>query len=218
MFSAVIVAAGSGKRTGLDYNKIFYKIKGLSIIEYSVKKFLEDDDFKEIIIVISKEDLNHVREIFKSTKVKYVIGGSTRQKSVFNGLSLVNEDYVFIHDSARPNILTEDINRLKENVKEKDAVILYTPVKDSVIEYKENIVNKYLDRNEIGLVQTPQAFQSDLIKKAHSLAIKSKVKYTDDASLYRQELNKEVYLLQGNENNIKATTKHDLLLLEEILW
>lgn len=217
MFSAVIVAAGSGKRTGLEYNKIFYKLKGLYLIEYSVNKFLEDKDFKEIIIVVSKEDLKQVREIFRSPKVKYVIGGSTRQKSVFNGLSLVNEEYVFIHDSARPNLLNEDINSIKDNVKEKDAVILYVPVKDSVIEYKEGIVQKYLDRNEIGLVQTPQAFRTNQIKKAHSLAIKSKIKYTDDASLYMQELNKQVYLLQGNENNIKATTKHDLLLLEEIL-
>jgi 2-C-methyl-D-erythritol 4-phosphate cytidylyltransferase len=217
MFSAVIVAAGSAIRSGLGYNKIFYDIKGKCLIEYSVDKFIQDDDFTEIIIVVSKEDLKKVRTIFSNPKIKFVIGGSTRQKSVFNGLSLVNEESVFIHDSARPNMSIEDIDKLKEALKDSPAVILYTPVKDSIIKHKDEELEEYLDRATIGLVQTPQAFNSKLIKKAHSLAIKSKMVYTDDASLFRHELKGEIRLIEGNELNFKATTKYDLMLLEELL-
>jgi len=217
MFSVVIVAAGSATRTGLGYNKIFYKIKGKTLIEYSVQYFLKDTDVKEIIIVVSKEDMKQVRSIFSSTKIRYVIGGSTRQKSVFNGLSLVNEEYVLIHDSARPNLNENCISQLKKHVLEKKACILFNPVKDSVVEYKGDTVKRYLNRNNIGLIQTPQAFHSDLIKKAHSLAIKNKHKYMDDASLYRKELSQDVFLIQGGDVNIKATTKKDLALLEELL-
>jgi len=218
MFSAVIVAAGSGERTGLGYNKIFYKIKDKNLIEYSVDNFTKDEDFAEVIIVVSKEDLKEVRKIFSNPKIKFVIGGSTRQKSVFNGLSLVNEEFVFIHDSSRPNISLEEIEKLKCSLKENNAVILYMPVKDSIIKFTNGELLEYIDRSVIGLVQTPQAFNSKLIKKAHSLAIKSKMLYTDDASLFRQELKQKVTIIEGNELNFKATTKHDLLLLEELLW
>jgi len=218
MFSTIIVAAGSAKRTELGYNKIFYKIHGKTLLEYSLVHFLKDDDFKEIIIVLSKEDLHEVRKIFSDPKIKYVIGGSTRQKSVFNGLSLVNEEYVFIHDGARPNINKEIILDLKEKVKNRDAVILYTKVKDSVVKYYENEVSEYLNRDEIGFIQTPQVFRSDLMKKAHSQAINNKNFYTDDASLFMKELKKDIYLVENNDLNIKATTKLDLMLLEELLW
>ncbi|XMB71525.1 2-C-methyl-D-erythritol 4-phosphate cytidylyltransferase [Mycoplasmatota bacterium WC30] len=217
MFSAVIVAAGSARRAGLGYNKIFYKIKGKTLIEYSIKPFLDDEDFKEIIIVLSKEDLKEIRSLFSDPKIKYVIGGSTRQKSVFNGLSLVNEEFVFIHDSARPNLSKKDIIKVKELAATEDAIVLYMPAKDSVVEYSGNEINKYLKRDLIGLIQTPQVFNSKLIKNAHSLAINNKNTYTDDASLYMKELKKNVFLVEGNELNIKATTKLDLLILEELL-
>jgi len=217
MYSAVIVAAGSAKRTGLGYNKIFYRIKNKALIEYSLKPFLVDEEFSEIVIVVSKEDLQEVRSLFSNPKIKYVIGGSTRQRSVFNGLSLINEEFVFIHDSARPNLSIDEITNLKSAVKNCGAAVLYAPVKDSVVEYRGSQIIKYLQRDQVGLIQTPQAFRSDAIKKAHSLALKNKHDYTDDAGLYISELNLQVEMIAGSELNIKATTKLDLAILEEIL-
>ncbi len=217
MYSAVIVAAGHAKRTGLGYNKIFYKIRNKHLIEYSVDRFVGDKDCKEIIIVVSKEDLQQVRAIFSHPKIKYVIGGSTRQKSVFNGLSLVNEPKVLIHDGARPMLTMEDIQQIKQALNDHHAVTLYRPARDSIMTYHDSFVDDYLDRSNIGLILTPQAFDSALIKKAHSMAIKHKQDYTDDTSLIKAELNEAVYLLEGNEYNIKATTKYDLCLLEDIL-
>ncbi|XFA98435.1 2-C-methyl-D-erythritol 4-phosphate cytidylyltransferase [Candidatus Izemoplasma sp. B36] len=217
MYSALIVAAGSAQRTGLGYNKIFYKIKDKTLLEHTIENFIKDSDFKEIVIVLSKDDLSKVKSIFKNDKIKYVIGGSTRQKSVFNGLNLINTKYVFIHDGARPNIKQTEIAKLKQVARNADAVVLYTKAKDSVVKYEEDNIKEYVDRNEIGLIQTPQVFKSDLIKKAHSLAINNNNTYTDDASLFIKELNKKVALVEGQELNIKATTKYDLTLLEEIL-
>ncbi len=217
MYSAVIVAAGSAVRTGLGYNKIFYKIKNRPLIDYSVRRFLGDEECGEVIIVVSKEDLQEVRSLFSNPKIKYVIGGSTRQKSVFNGLSLINEEFVFIHDSARPNLSETDIFNLKNSLKDNDAVVLYTPVKDSVVEYSGKRISNYLQRDQVGLIQTPQAFRSDAIKKAHSLALKNKHDYKDDAGVYMNELGLPVELIEGNEFNIKATTKFDLKILEELL-
>ncbi len=217
MFSVVIVAAGNASRAKLGYNKIFYPINGKYLIEYSVDYFLKDNDFKEIIIVVSKNDLQRMRSLFSNSKIKYVIGGSSRQKSVFNGLSLVNEEFVMIHDSARPNLKSINLNYLKESTIKNDACILFIPVRDSVIEYNKNRILKYLNRSNIGLIQTPQAFKTKLIKKAHSFALKKGNNYTDDASLYIKELNKEVTLILGDEMNIKATTQIDFTFLEEIL-
>ena len=218
MFSVVIVAAGNASRAGLGYNKIFYPIKGKYLIEYSVDYFLKDNDFKEIIIVVSKNDLQRVRSLFSSSKIKYVFGGSSRQRSVFNGLSLVTEEFVMIHDSARPNLQILNIDYLKQETINNDACVLFTPTKDSVIEYNKGKIIKYLNRDNIGLIQTPQAFRTSLIKKAHSLALKNGNNYTDDASLYIKELNKDISLILGDETNIKATTKIDFTFLEEVLW
>lgn len=217
MYSVIIVAAGSAKRTELGYNKIFYKIKGKTILEHSLQLFIDDNDFKEIVIVLSKDEIAEVKSMFSNPKIKYVIGGSTRQKSVFNGLALVNERYVFIHDGARPNIDRKQIMQLKQVCKNTEACVLYSKVRDSVIQYSESKILNYLDREEIGLIQTPQVFDSKAIKKAHSLAINNKNNYTDDASLYMSELNKTVELVEGSDLNIKATTKFDLMLLEELL-
>lgn len=217
MYSVLIVAAGSAKRTGLGYNKIFYKIKGKTILEHSMNHFINDQDFKEIIIVLSKTEISKVKSLFSNPKIKYVIGGNTRQKSVFNGLTLVKEKYVFIHDGARPNLIDSDINRLKNLILHEEAVVIYTKAKDSIVKYTDDLINSYLDRKEIGLIQTPQVFDSKLIKKAHSLAINNKHTYTDDASLFLNELNKNVKLILGDGLNIKATNKFDLMLLEELL-
>ena len=86
-----------------------------------------------------------------------------------------------------------------------------------MVEYSGNKVVKYLVRDNIGLIQTPQVFKSELIKKAHSSAIKNRNHYNDDASLYMNELGMDVTLIEGSDSNLKATTKNDLALLEDIL-
>lgn len=217
MYSVIIVAAGSGSRTGLAYNKIFYEIKNQPLIKYTLDKFINDDDFSEVIIILSRQDIQSVKSLFNNSKIKYTLGGKTRQESVLNGLNEVSNDVVFIHDCARPNIYVEDLNKLKNEMVNREACVLYTSVKDSVLKMENGKVLEYIDRSSVALVQTPQVFKTNLIKEAHLLSKKNNNSYTDDASLFINELKRDVYLVEGNELNFKVTTKRDLLLLEEIL-
>ncbi len=216
MYSALIVAAGSGTRMDLDYNKVFYKIKNKTIIEYSVEFFRADKDCEEIVIVVAEDDKAKMKELFPS--IKLVIGGATRQESVLNGLSVIESEYVMIHDGARPNLKRYFIQEVKNKMKELDAAILCYKVQDSVMTETDDRINHYLDRDEICFVQTPQAFKKELILIAHRQADKSNHKYLDDASVYMHELNKDVFLVYGDNTNIKATTRSDLEILEVLLW
>lgn len=218
MFSVIILGGGSGQRMGLGYNKVLYKIKGLTVIEHAVQKFLIDPDFKEIIVVINRKDYDQVHVILNHPKIKVIKGGKTRQESVLLGLNQVKDcDYVFIHDGARPNVSSKSLDKLKREVKNHGGVILYNQVSDSVIEFKDSEITSYLDRNCIGFVKTPQAFQTDLIVKAYAKAFKHNRDYKDDGSLFKQELSLDVFLVEDEADNIKLTTKFDLSIMEELL-
>lgn len=215
MYTALIVAAGSGKRMNLNYNKVFFNIKGKSLIEYSVDYFRNDSDCEEIIIVISKDDKRTMQALFPNLKL--VIGGSSRQESVLNGLKETTAEYVMIHDGARPNLKRKYIEEIKPLMKEKMAAILCYKSRDSVLVGVNQRINHYLDRDEVFFVQTPQGFRKELILMAHQEAAKNNHVYLDDANVFMHELKKDVYLVYGDNTNIKATTRSDLDLLEGLL-
>lgn len=217
MYSVIILAAGKGTRLNLGYNKVFYEIKQKSILEYSVDYFLKDSSFSEIIVVTSEKDQNQVKELLKGKDFKIVLGGITRQESVYNGLKKVNNKYVMIHDGARPFIDKNDIEKLKSTVKENPCV-LAKKVKDSIAKVSFGKLKSYVNRDNYMLLQTPQAFLTDKIVKAYEQAMASENSYSDDASLYMQELQEDVIILEGNENNIKLTTELDIKILEAVLW
>lgn len=217
MYSVIILAAGKGTRLNLGYNKVFYEINQKSILEYSVEYFLKDSSFSEIIIVTTEKDQSHVKELLKGKDIKITLGGITRQESVYNGLKKVNNKYVLIHDGARPYIDKNDIENLKKTVKENPCV-LAKKIKESIAKVSFGKLKSYVNRDNYMLLQTPQAFTTDKIIKAYDLAIVNENSYSDDASLYMQELQEDVIILEGNENNIKLTTELDLRILEALLW
>jgi len=218
MYTALIVAAGSGVRTRLPFNKMFYEIKGKPMVLYSVERFLADSDCEEVIVVHASADTAKMTALVKNyNNVKLVLGGDTRQQSVYAGLKLAKGHYVFIHDGARPNLKKGSIDELKKALKEKEAAILAVPVKDSIIHVENSFISGYSDRKITYAVQTPQAFRTEDILKAHILANNSGRGYTDDASLYLETFNKDVKVVLGEEENIKVTTKSDLSLMEALL-
>lgn len=218
MYQAVVVGGGSGQRMNLGYNKILYKIKGKTIIEYASEKFINDPDFSEVVIVINREDYDQVKLLFDNPKVKVVKGGETRQDSVFIGLnSLIKDNNVFIHDGARPGLSQRSIDLLKAKIQDK-ACALYTRPKDSVLLHKSGLVSDYLDRTNVGLIRTPQVFKLTEILDAYKQAINHKHIYKDDASLYMSELKKDVVLIEDEELNFKLTTPFDLKVMEDLLW
>lgn len=206
-YSAVLPSGGIGSRLNLGYNKIIYKTNDKLLIEHTIKNFILDEDCKEIIIVSNKDDLNLLSSVIKHPKVKFTLGGNTREESVQNGLKIASNEYILIHDGARPNVSLELINRVKEKLKEVDYVIPVVKCKDATL-----INNKY-HQEEITLIQTPQATKKSLLLEAmNNLDI---TKFKDDISIICSYYKVNPYAVEGDYNNIKITTKEDLKYIKE---
>ncbi len=210
-YSAVIVAAGTGSRMGLGYNKLLFQLKnGNTILEETVSKFYEDQRCKQIIIVASEYDMETFQTMFKDKPVEFTVGGSTRQDSVYEGLKKVKQEYVFIHDGARPWISKDCINRIVETLKTKDACLLMMPVKDTIKVVENGKIVNTPQRSTLYLAQTPQAFLTKKIIEAYDQAYAKGIQATDDAQIMELCGNCEVYMVEGSYENMKVTTKEDI--------
>lgn len=205
-YTAIVLASGSSTRASIGYNKIFYKIDNDPVINLACKDFIDDDKCEQIIITYSNDEIVKLKELFNSSKIIYVKGGLTRQESVKNALNEVKSEYVLIHDGARPFVSNDLINRLVKELENKNAIIPVINVTDTIKVIKGNKVVKTLNRDELKIVQTPQAFKTSLIKKAHEKATRT---YFDDASLIEEVLKEDVYVIDGERDNIKLTYKED---------
>lgn len=195
MYDAIILAAGVGKRSGLEENKILFMFEGKPLFMHSVEAFLKEGI--NVILVINKQD---EKEILKYYKGIYTYGGENRSDSVYNGLKESKAKYVFIHDAARPFIKSDIINKIKEKLNKYDAVMCYQKVVDTVYEDF-----KVLNRDKLMIALTPQTF---LREKYFACFKKDVSKFTDDISLYRSVYNDEVGLVETE--NKKITTKEDI--------
>jgi 2-C-methyl-D-erythritol 4-phosphate cytidylyltransferase len=209
---------------GHTVNKVYLTIAGKPVLYYSLKAFDEIDWIKEIVVVVSKEEMEYCQEnvvkkyIFKKP-IKLVEGGSERQYSVYNGITNTKEDceIIAIHDGARPLVEKETvIKALKEAYLHK-AVALGVPVKDTikVVDGKNFILNTP-DRKYLWAIQTPQVFERNLIIKAHQRALEDGFLGTDDTVLV-ERLGYKVKVVEGDYRNIKITTPEDLIVAEAFL-
>lgn len=213
--SAVIVAGGVGSRMGADIPKQFIKINGKEIILYTIEKFLKCNIFKKIIIVCHPDYADMLNELTDkyNTDILYITnGGATRMESVYIGISQVSDcKYVLIHDAVRCCVDTEDILKICDEVK-KCPCAFGVKVKDTVKQADENnIIKKTVDRSDLWLIQTPQAFETELILKAHKKAAHDKIAVTDDCSVV-EYYGEKVRILEGKYENIKITTRSDIEL------
>ena len=215
--TAIIVAAGSGKRFGGPVNKAFVKLKNAPVVAYSIRAFLKNKYIDEIIAVIRQEDEKAFLKIlkyFKKENIKYVFGGKERQDSVLNGLyasSAENKkNIVLIHDAARPFVSQEIINDAFLKAKKYGAAVPVTPIKDTIkISSDKKTVKHTPKREELFLAQTPQAFRRELLFKALVKAKRNKFTVTDDAMAV-EYLGRKVRLSLGSPANYKITFKPDL--------
>jgi 2-C-methyl-D-erythritol 4-phosphate cytidylyltransferase len=217
MYTALIVAAGSGSRTELGYNKVFYEVHSQPIITYSVDRFIADPDFSEIIVVHAKDELEKMKIALKDRQVIFVEGGSTRQESVYRGLKAVTNAVVFIHDGARPNLKKEQLDLLKSGLDNASALTLAVKSKETIKVVRNQQVVGDINRDEAYLIQTPQVFITDEIKSAHEALKSSKIIFTDDTSIYSSYCHGKVYIVEGTDDNVKVTTKFDLMKLEDLI-
>lgn len=210
-YTALIVAAGSGARMGLGYNKLFYPLfDKQTVIEKTVSLFTADCRCKQIIIVTSEADMLQMKQLFKSSDITFVIGGATRQQSVYNGLQCVNEKVVLIHDGARPWLPLSCVDDLLKCLEQYKACLLCVPVKDTIKRVKNGSIVETFPREELMQAQTPQAFHTEIIKKAYEAAMLQQISATDDAQIVELCTDIQIHVVDGSYENLKITTKEDL--------
>lgn len=215
-FSAIITAGGTSNRFG-NTNKLLEKVHSKEVIAHTADAFLSVDEISEIIICANSSIIEVLNNIFKGQeKIKIVEGGKTRQESVYNGLKACTGcDYVLIHDGARPMITTEIVNKAIAMVQEKKALTVAAKTTDTIKQVDENLkIIKTIDRSFLWNTQTPQAFEYKLILGAHQKL--QGLDFSDDAGML-ESMGKDVYILEGDYNNIKITTQSDIELAKVYL-
>ncbi|MDP3041600.1 MAG: 2-C-methyl-D-erythritol 4-phosphate cytidylyltransferase [Candidatus Omnitrophota bacterium] len=215
MLSAIILAAGQGKRLGAAVLKPLVKIAKLPAIIYSLNTLDKHPQIDEIIVVVNAKNQQAIKRLIRKYSFKkikrFVLGGRRRQDSVYNGLKMAsgNSDWALIHDSARPFIDGETIAKVILAAKKTGSAIVAVKPKATIkFSQKNNIVKETLDRDNLWEIQTPQVFRKELLLQAYKKYGKEKV--TDDASLV-EKLGEDVLIVQGSYQNIKITTGEDLL-------
>ena len=211
-YSVIVLAAGRGSRTNLDYNKVFYTFEnGQTVLNKSLSVFLSDDDCKQVVLVCADYEKDYVTEKYRyDSRIQIVTGGKTRQDSVYNGLQVVNQDYVMIHDGARPFVDQEWIVTLKQTLETEDACLLMVPSVDTTKIVVDGYVKESLERKLVYHAQTPQCFKTDLIKECHQLARNKQVEATDDAQLVEWFSKTRVKVVLSSFTNKKITLPEDL--------
>lgn len=221
--SAIVLAAGSGSRMNSKIKKQFMLLKGKPVLWYSLFEF-EKSDAEQVILVTAEEDIEYCRknivEKYNLSKVTDIIsGGNERYHSVYNGLSKVKGDIVLIHDGARPLINQNIIEKCIAEAKKSKACVVGVPVKDTIKMVSEGMfIEKTPDRNSLWITQTPQAFDSELIKTAYEKMLNSEIgNITDDAMVVEKYANRKVKFICGDYTNIKITTPEDIKVAEVFL-
>lgn len=223
MVTAIIAAAGQGKRMGKGMNKVFIPIFNRPLLTYTLDVFEAYPEVRHIVLVAGAEDLERVRAIVESYGYQkfydIVPGGAERQHSIANALKKVPAETrtVLIHDGARPLITGEIIERALQAVQETGAVGVAVPVKDTIkVADEQGFVLETPDRSKLWAMQTPQVFQRDIIEQAYHKAEEEGFLATDDAGLV-ERMGIKIKLVMGDYANLKVTTPEDLLMAEAIL-
>ena len=220
--TAIILAAGLGKRMQAGQNKQFIELLGQSVLTHTINIFSSLAEVEKIVLVVRSGEEEICRKMIPASalsKTVMTIGGKERQDSVYNGLKAITwpSDYIIIHDGARPLITAETIRRTLKAAENCGSAICAVPVKDTIKQADENgRVLKTIPRQTLWAVQTPQIFQADLIRQAYENAYAQNYYGTDDASLV-EYLNKPVEIVMGDYENIKLTTPEDIISAEQIL-
>lgn len=210
MYSVIILCAGKGTRTGLDYNKMLFQFHGKTVYEMTLQHFIEDGKCGQIIVVTQAFERKQFEELSHDSRIEFVNGGKERQDSVYEGLQKVKYDKVLIHDGARPFVKQEHIDVLLECLNVHKACLLMVPCKDTVKKVVHGKVVETLVRSELMQAQTPQAFDKDVILDAYTKAMLDEYQATDDAQMVEKYSDESVFVIVGDYENKKITTPEDL--------
>lgn len=215
---ALIVAGGKGERMNFDIPKQFIEINGKPILMHTIEAFVKYDHDIQIVIVLPTTQIDLWHQLCKkhAFNVNHCVamGGQTRFHSVQNGLqSIETPSIIAVHDGVRPLVSISTIARCFSAAEIHNAAIPVIDLVDSLrkISGEESFS---VNRSDYKLVQTPQVFDGEFLKKAYQQAYSDK--FTDDASVV-ESLGEKIYLVEGNRENIKITTEMDLIIAKAIL-
>ena len=219
---AIILASGSGSRYGNELPKQFVKIAGKTILEHTIEIFENAPEIDNICVVITPEYRYVAENILLKNNYKKVVsllnGGETRKDSSYIGISsIIEEDAnVIIHDCARPFLSQRIIKDCVEALKNYDAIDVAIPTADTIIEVDEkNTIKNIPVRANLRRGQTPQCFKLSVIKKAHELS-KNDKNFTDDCGLIVKYNLCDVYVVEGEIENIKITYPSDIYMADRL--
>lgn len=223
--TAIIVAAGEGRRIGGPVSKSFLPIAGRPLMLRTLDRFFSTQSIGKVILVVADKELGQSQRLIGSdpnlSHRSWVLqaGGASRQESVRRGLDRLDPDceIVAIHDGARPFVSSSLIDRCIEEAYRVGAVVIGVPVRDTIkVVSEEHWVQATPARNMLWEIQTPQVFRKEIIVQAHDWGDRQALEATDDSTLVEQ-IGKPVFLLEGERTNIKITVPEDLLLAEALL-
>lgn len=237
--TAIVLAAGSGKRMHSDVAKQFMPVAGKPLIWYSLRAVEQSEIIDDCILVTGADDIGYVKkEIvgkYGFSKVDTIVaGGSERYESVGNALAVISNEcrkvpnrdgYVFIHDGARPFLTEEILRNTYRAVQKYHACVTAVPSKDTVkIADKKGFAAGTPDRRSVWNVQTPQVFDTALAVKVYAklreelpILAAGGVAVTDDAMVVELLTDTKVKLVEGSYRNMKVTTPEDICIAEALL-
>ena len=211
--AAILVAGGRGTRMGGPVAKQYLPVAGQPVLMRTLSVFYQIDPAIDLILVLPSNDFSYWERLcgeYKfSVQHRVVAGGNSRFQSVRNGLDSLNPDtkLVAIHDGVRPFVDPKVILESFEVAAQAGSAIAVMALKDSIRKLTDDGKSFYQERQNFRLVQTPQTFQVDKIKKA--FAVTELQQFTDDATVYENQ-GWQVTLISGNTENIKITTPEDM--------
>ena len=229
--TAIVLAAGKGKRMHSKIQKQFLEIQGYPVLYYSLHCFQESSMIQDIILVTSEDVISYCKEQivdkYAFSKVTRVIpGGKERYDSVRNGLcalkavGFAEDGIVLIHDGARPLVNGEIIERAVDGAREFSACVASMPVKDTIkAADAEGFSASTPDRSTLWQIQTPQAFRFGLIYRAYEKVFApgtDRSRITDDAMVVELMTDTKVKFIEGSYSNIKVTTPEDMIIAEAL--
>lgn len=222
---AIILAGGSGKRAGLERPKQYALLSGRPVIAHSIETFEHHPGIDEVAVVVGEgyqEEIEKMVAVYGWKKVKQVLtGGRERSDSSLAAIKAytAEDDYLIFHDAARPLVSLAIVDRVISTLNDAVAVGTAVPAVDTIIETHEGRLVHTPDRSRLSRMQTPQAFRRDIIAKAYRLAKSDPTfRATDDCGVVKKYLpDTPIYIVDGEEGNLKLTFAEDLSRLEEII-
>lgn len=221
---SIVPAAGKGDRMGISTPKQYLPLHGKPIIEHSLNALFEYSQFEKIVVVINSDDnLWSTLPFHQHPKIIATVGGKERCHSVLNGLYALESladpnDWILVHDAARPCLRATDIERLVGEVGDHPVGgLLGVPMTDTVKRVASNgYVIATIDRRELWQAYSPQLFRYAVLKDALKQAVNSNHLITDEASAIELSGAKSL-MVEGRRDNIKITNPEDLILAASYL-